>query len=203
MDLAITYTQRGSFPHKFIWETPGPPSIHTSTLLPPPRLLQRLGRRDGFKNLPHVISVLPPVTSKDWSRTLWPPPWQRLPTRNYKTSVCQNSKQSGGQKNSCPPSKNTSCNAKPCPKRLATNYFFILNILPKIQAPKMSKNFGESWCYFHKTNLVLPSSETTYSWIGRPVQAHTKLICRETERATTDLNIRMKSFRQGASNGAG
>ena len=27
-----------------------------------------------------------------------------------------------------------------------------------------------------------------YSWIGRPVQTYTKLICRETERATTDLN---------------
>ena len=28
-----------------------------------------------------------------------------------------------------------------------------------------------------------------YSWIGRPVQAHTKNF-RETERAPTDLNIR-------------
>ena len=43
----------------------------------------------------------------------------------------------------------------------------------------------------------------TYSWIGRPVQAHTKLICSEVERATADLNIRMKSSRRGASNGAG
>ena len=43
----------------------------------------------------------------------------------------------------------------------------------------------------------------TYSWIGRPVQTYKKIICRETERATTDLNIRMKSSRRGASNGAG
>ena len=28
-----------------------------------------------------------------------------------------------------------------------------------------------------------------YSWIGRLVRTHTKLICRETKRATTDLNI--------------
>ena len=41
-----------------------------------------------------------------------------------------------------------------------------------------------------------------YSWIGRPVQTYTKLICREIERTTTNLNIRMKSFRRGASNGA-
>ena len=43
----------------------------------------------------------------------------------------------------------------------------------------------------------------TYSWIGRPVQTQKKTICRETERATTDLNIRMKSSPEGASNGAG
>ena len=42
-----------------------------------------------------------------------------------------------------------------------------------------------------------------YSWIGRPVWTHNKSICRETERATTDLNIRMKSSRQGTSTGAG
>ena len=42
-----------------------------------------------------------------------------------------------------------------------------------------------------------------YSWIRHPVQTHTQLICRETKRATTDLNIRMKNSRQGASNGAG
>ena len=40
-----------------------------------------------------------------------------------------------------------------------------------------------------------------YSWIGRPVRTHTKSTCRETERATTDLNIRMKSSRGDASTG--
>ena len=40
-----------------------------------------------------------------------------------------------------------------------------------------------------------------YSWIGRPVRTHTKSICRETKRATTDLNIRMKSSWRGASIG--
>ena len=40
-----------------------------------------------------------------------------------------------------------------------------------------------------------------YSWIGRPVRTHRKSICRETERATTDLNIGMKSSRRDASNG--
>ena len=51
------------------------------------------------------------------------------------------------------------------------------------------------------TFLVLPSGKcdlavcvctsilTKYSWIGRPVRTHTKIICRETKRATTDLNI--------------
>ena len=40
-----------------------------------------------------------------------------------------------------------------------------------------------------------------YSWIGRPVRTHKKSICRETKRATTDLNIWMKSSRRGTSNG--
>ena len=40
-----------------------------------------------------------------------------------------------------------------------------------------------------------------YSWIGRPVRIHKKIICRETERATMDLNILMKSSQQGTSNG--
>ena len=37
----------------------------------------------------------------------------------------------------------------------------------------------------------------SYSWIGHPVRTQKK--CCETERATTDLNIQMKSSRQGAS----
>ena len=41
-----------------------------------------------------------------------------------------------------------------------------------------------------------------YSWIGHPVRTHKKSICRETERATTDLKLRTKSSRQGASTGA-
>ena len=41
-----------------------------------------------------------------------------------------------------------------------------------------------------------------YSWIGQPVWTHTHKNCRETERATTNLNIRMKSSRRGASTGA-
>ena len=40
-----------------------------------------------------------------------------------------------------------------------------------------------------------------YSWIGRPVRTHKKINLRETERAMTDLNIRMKSSRRDASNG--
>ena len=32
---------------------------------------------------------------------------------------------------------------------------------------------------------------------------HTKLICRETERAPTDLKLRTKGSRRGASTGAG
>ena len=58
---------------------------------------------------------------------------------------------------------------------------------------------------YFKQYMVEKCSETlfiAYSWIGRPVQTHIKLICRETERATADLNTRMKSSRQGASNGA-
>ena len=46
--------------------------------------------------------------------------------------------------------------------------------------------YGKKWC-----------------WIGRPVQTQTKLVCRETERATADLNTRMKSSWRGASNSAG
>ena len=41
-------------------------------------------------------------------------------------------------------------------------------------------------------NTILPRLETiggSYSWIGRPMQANKKIICRKTERATTDLNI--------------
>ena len=55
-------------------------------------------------------------------------------------------------------------------------------------------------------NTILPRLETiggSYSWIGRPMQANKKIICRKTERATTDLNILMKSSQRGASNGAG
>ena len=40
----------------------------------------------------------------------------------------------------------------------------------------------------------------TYSWIGPLVRTHKETVCRETERATMDLNIRMKSSRRGASN---
>ena len=39
-----------------------------------------------------------------------------------------------------------------------------------------------------------------YSWIGRSVRTREKMICHETERATADLNIRMKSSRRGESN---
>ena len=51
--------------------------------------------------------------------------------------------------------------------------------------------------------LVDNNINSHYSWIGRPVQAHKKLICRKAKRATADLNIRIKSSRRGASNGAG
>ena len=44
---------------------------------------------------------------------------------------------------------------------------------------------------------------TTYSWNGRPVRTQKKTICRDTKRATTDLNIWMKSSRRGAFNGEG
>ena len=40
-----------------------------------------------------------------------------------------------------------------------------------------------------------------YSWIGCPVRTHKKSICRETKRATTGLNTRMKSSHRGAFNG--
>ena len=158
MDLAITYTQRGSFPHNFVWETPGPPYIHTSTLFPPSRLLQRLSHRGGFKNLPPVLPALP--HQRGAQGFLLPPPRQRLPTRHHKTSICQSSQESGGR---CALQQNahTSCNTKPHPKRLTTNYFSVLNTLMEIQAPKLSRNFEESWCYFHKTSLILHSSETT------------------------------------------
>ena len=42
----------------------------------------------------------------------------------------------------------------------------------------------------------------SYSWIDHQKRTHFTSICRETERATTDLNITMKSPRLGASNGA-
>ena len=51
----------------------------------------------------------------------------------------------------------------------------------------LSQNNSGGWCY---------------SWIGRPVRTHEKSICRESKRATADLNIRMNSSRQGASTGA-
>ena len=41
-----------------------------------------------------------------------------------------------------------------------------------------------------------------YSWIARPVQTHTKIICQGTEKATTDSRLRTKSSRRGASIGA-
>ena len=40
-----------------------------------------------------------------------------------------------------------------------------------------------------------------YSWIERPVRTHKESICRETKRATADLNIQMKSSRRSAANG--
>ena len=52
-----------------------------------------------------------------------------------------------------------------------------------------------TWCQ------LLRKTMRYYSWIGRPERTHTKSICRETERATTDLNIRMKSSQPGASFG--
>ena len=36
---------------------------------------------------------------------------------------------------------------------------------------------------------VARTKHLNYSWIWRPVQTHKKLICRQTERATTDLNM--------------
>ena len=64
--------------------------------------------------------------------------------------------------------------------------------------------------YFHICDICILCVNTnvylclrSYSWIGRPVRTHAKLICRETKRATTDLDIRMKSSQRGASNGAG
>ena len=60
-------------------------------------------------------------------------------------------------------------------------------------------------CSFHSWKARSRNTwhQGQYSWIGRPVQTHTKIICRETERATADLNIRMKSSWRGKSNGAG
>ena len=40
-----------------------------------------------------------------------------------------------------------------------------------------------------KNSILTHIPAKLYSWIGRPVQAHKKLICRETKRATADLNI--------------
>ena len=31
----------------------------------------------------------------------------------------------------------------------------------EIQILKLFRNFGENWCYSHRTNLILPFSETT------------------------------------------
>ena len=155
---SYNYTQRGNFHHKFVRETPSSPFIHTFTLLPPSRLLQWLGRRDGFENLLPVLPVLPHQRMAQGF-------YGHLLDRGYPHAtikpllICH--KQSRGEKNTYPSAKNTSCNAKPHPKRLTTNYFFILITLLEIQLPKLSRNFGESWCYFHKTNLILPSSEIT------------------------------------------
>ena len=69
-----------------------------------------------------------------------------------------------------------------------------VRLVPLFQFEKCSK------CCF----LVCErSTHCSYSWIGRPVRTHTESVCRETKRATTDLNIRMKSSGWGASNGAG
>ena len=59
-------------------------------------------------------------------------------------------------------------------------------------------------CYSHGSTAVedsLGGSCFCYSWIGCPVRTYKNSICRETERAATDLNIQIKSSRQGASIG--
>jgi len=53
----------------------------------------------------------------------------------------------------------------------------------------------------HAWFLLLSGTGESYSWIGHSVRTHKKSICRETERVMADLNIRMKSSRQGAFNG--
>ena len=78
--------------------------------------------------------------------------------------------------------------------------------------------YHENWIHINRRGvssyfLIAVSSTTkgpctkiwpaVYSWIGRPVRTHKTSICRETKRATPDLNIRMKSSQRGASNGGG
>ena len=74
-----------------------------------------------------------------------------------------------------------------------------LSLGPALVKPAHSEDQGIASLIRRVCRLQLSKQ---YSWIGCPVQTHTKLICRETERATTDLNIRMKSSRRGASDGA-
>ena len=46
-----------------------------------------------------------------------------------------------------------------------------------------------------------PRQPLDYSWIERPVRTHKKSICRETDRATTDLNVRMQHSQRDAFKG--
>ena len=55
---------------------------------------------------------------------------------------------------------------------------------------KGDEDLNQICCLLFPLHLLLLSA---YSWIGRPVQTHTQIICRETERATTYLNKQMKS----------
>ena len=54
------------------------------------------------------------------------------------------------------------------------------------------------WC-----RLLVPLSKSFHFYICHQKQTHTKLICREAKRTTTDLTPRMKSSRRGASIGVG
>ena len=53
-------------------------------------------------------------------------------------------------------------------------------------------------CVQQYSNVLVESNTAGLDVLRR----HTKIICRETERTTTDLNKRMKSSRRGAFNGA-
>ena len=58
-----------------------------------------------------------------------------------------------------------------------------------------------TFCIDNKLSIRGWVREVRYSWIGRPMRTHAKSIYRDTERATINPKLNMKSSHWGSSNG--